>query len=112
VDVLQKLGSVPIKAVAMADGGMALVLMARPFYSAIEIYNDGEAVVSFSDRKQRHLAWDVTLEDASLKVAMERLRDLMHGRGPGPTAAPGPSSGPALLAVRASLSRNSSDSLG
>jgi hypothetical protein len=79
LDFLQKLGSIPIRAAAMADGGMALVLMARPFYAAIEIYNDGEAVGSFSDRKQRHLAWDVTLEEAPLKGATERLRELMYG---------------------------------
>ena len=79
LEMLYRLDSLPAKAVPMVDGGLALVIMVHPYYAAVEIYNDGEAVVAFSDRKQRHLAWEVSLEEAPLRAAMERLRELMHG---------------------------------
>lgn len=79
LEMLHRLGSLPTKAVPMADGGLSLVIMARPFLAAIEFYNDGEAVVAFSDREKRHVAWEVTTEEAQLKAAIERLRGLMHG---------------------------------
>lgn len=79
LDVLFKLGRLPVRAVALADGGMALVMMARPFYAAVELYDDGEAVVAFSNRKDRQEAWDVSVNDVQLKVAIERLQELMHG---------------------------------
>lgn len=80
LDVLFEFGSLPVRAVALADGGMALVMMARPFYAAVELYDDGEVVVAFSDRKDRQEAWEVSVvNEAQLKVAIERLQKLMHG---------------------------------
>lgn len=55
------------------------MIMARPFYAAVEIDNDGEAAVAFSDRKDRQQVWEVGIEETQLKKAMDGLRDLMHG---------------------------------
>lgn len=71
--------SLPVKAVALADGGVALVIMARPYYAALEVYDDSEAAVVFSDRRNRQVAWEVSLVEEDLEPAVERLRDLMHG---------------------------------
>lgn len=53
-------------------------MMARPFYAAVELYDDGEAIVAFSDRKDHQEAWEVSLNKAQLKMVIERLQELMH----------------------------------
>jgi len=77
-DSLHSLGLTPRKAVPLADGGVALVLMARPFYAGFEIYNDGEILAVFSDRKERHEAWETSLQSEKLRDTSRRLREYMY----------------------------------
>jgi hypothetical protein len=78
LELLHELGSLPTRAVPLADGGLALVLVSRPFYAAIEIYNEGEPVAAFSDRYARHAVWETALDERSLRAAVLRLRQLMY----------------------------------
>lgn len=79
LEALIRLGTLPIRAAAMADGGVALVLEARPSYVALEISNDGEAVLGYSDRKTRHEAWETGTSESALRAALKRLSRLRHG---------------------------------
>ena len=79
LDILYRLDSLPVRAVPLADGGMALAIMVRPFYAALELYNDGEAVVAFSDRKERQLAWEVKVNEAQLRLFFVRAHSFCHG---------------------------------
>lgn len=79
VDLLYGSESSLVRVMPLADGGLSLIAMARPFYAALEIDNDGEAAVTFSDRKSRQQVWEVTIDESQLKAAMARLRELIHG---------------------------------
>lgn len=72
------LGLLPLKAVPDADGGVALVLMVRPNYAALEIDNDGDILAVFSDRKNRHEVWETSSQDEELRRTSERLREFMY----------------------------------
>ncbi len=78
LDWLAELKWMPTRAVPLADGGVALLLSTRPHYVALEFDNDGEVIGAFSDRLQRHHAWEITWAQDSLEQALRRFRELAH----------------------------------
>jgi hypothetical protein len=76
---LASLGQEASKAAPMADGGVELVLALKPLYASIEIFNDGDVVVGFSDREEHHETWDLPNGIEDLPKVVARLRELERG---------------------------------
>jgi hypothetical protein len=74
-----ELDRLPTKVLPLADGGLALVFMARPFYAAVEIENDGTAVAAFSDRRARQRVWAIQLDNSDLRAALRDFDELVGG---------------------------------
>ena len=66
----------PIPSSELTDREIELVLTLKPLYASIEIFNDGDVVVGFSDREEHHEAWDLPNGIEDLPRVVARLREL------------------------------------
>jgi hypothetical protein len=77
LESLSILASLPERVIPSAEGGIALVFSTDPLYTALEIFNDGEILASFSDLAHRHEVWETGLDEAALRHTLERFGALL-----------------------------------